>query len=144
MFDDVKAVIFDIDGTLMESISRIVECIRISCSEVGDNAFEKCSSLTTMIIPAACTEIGSAAFRECSGLARIEFPAALKKIGGNAFAKCASLREIAFSSPIPPSISSSSFKNVVTATCIVSVPRGAKRNYAEDKTWKKMAKIVEQ
>ena len=35
MFDDVKAVIFDIDGTLMDSISRIVECIRISCSEVG-------------------------------------------------------------------------------------------------------------
>jgi hypothetical protein len=97
-----------------------------------------------MIIPAACTEIGTAAFRECSGLIRIEFPAALKKIGGNAFAKCVSLRDIAFSSPIPPSISSSSFRNVVTATCVVSVPRGSRRNYAEDKTWKKMAKIIEQ
>ena len=35
MFKDVSAVIFDIDGTLMDSISRIVECIRISCSEIG-------------------------------------------------------------------------------------------------------------
>ncbi|MBQ4489203.1 MAG: HAD-IA family hydrolase [Ruminobacter sp.] len=37
MFNDVRAVIFDIDGTLMDSINRIVECIRISCSEVGAN-----------------------------------------------------------------------------------------------------------
>ncbi len=31
MFKGVKAVIFDIDGTLMDSISRIVECIRMAC-----------------------------------------------------------------------------------------------------------------
>lgn len=35
MFKDVSAVIFDIDGTLMDSIGRIVECLRLSCSEIG-------------------------------------------------------------------------------------------------------------
>jgi hypothetical protein len=97
-----------------------------------------------VIVPAACTSVGSAAFRECSGLARIEFPSALKKIGGNAFAKCTSLREIAFSSPVPPSISSSTFKEVVFVTCTLQVPRGSKSTYLKDKTWKKMAKIIEQ
>ena len=96
-----------------------------------------------MVIPAACTQIGSAAFRECSGLIRVEFPAALKKIGGNAFAKCASLREIAFGSPTPPSFSSSTFKNVVMATCTLSVPKGSKNNYSKDKVWKKIARIEE-
>ena len=111
---------------------------------IGDNAFEKCASLHTMIIPAACTTIGSASFRECSGLTRLELPAAMKKIGGNAFTKCVSLRELVLGSPLPPSITHSSFKGVVMSACRVIVPKGAKNNYRNDKSWAKMPQIVEQ
>jgi hypothetical protein len=75
---------------------------------------------------------------------RVELPAALKKIGGNAFAKCAALTEIAVGSPLPPTITSSTFKGVVSSACRVVVPRGAKNNYLNDKSWKKLAKITEQ
>jgi hypothetical protein len=113
-------------------------------SSIGDNAFDKCVSLTSVIVPAACTTIGSASFRECTALVRMELPAAIKKIGGNAFAKCVSLRELVINAPLPPSISHSTFKGVVASACQVIVPKGAKTNYRSDKSWVKMPTIVEQ
>ena len=68
----------------------------------------------------------------------------MKKIGGNAFAKCSALTEIAVGSPVPPDITSSTFKGVVTSACRVVVPRGAKNNYRNDRAWKKLSQIVEQ
>ena len=35
MFRDIKAVIFDIDGTIMDSIGRICECMEYACVETG-------------------------------------------------------------------------------------------------------------
>ena len=101
------------------------------------------SESTCIAIPAACTSIGSAAFRECSALRHVEMPAALKKIGGNAFAKCVSLKEVYTMTPLPPSISSSTFKGVIHNACRVMVPRGAKNNYKKDKSWNKFAQIIE-
>jgi hypothetical protein len=74
----------------------------------------------------------------------LELPAAIKKIGGNAFAKCSALNEIAVGSPLPPNITSSTFKGVVSNACRIIVPRGAKNKYQNEKSWKKLAQIVEQ
>ncbi len=43
----VKAVIFDIDGTIMDSIGRIVECMQISCAQCGTNvpSVEACKNI---------------------------------------------------------------------------------------------------
>jgi len=67
----------------------------------------------------------------------------MKKIGSNAFAKCASLLDINAGSPVPPTITSSTFKGVVTNACRLTVPRGAKDNYRKDKSWKKFSQVFE-
>jgi hypothetical protein len=108
---------------------------------IGDDAFEKCSSLTSIEIPVGVTSIGSDAFYECVMLQSAELPAALKKIGGSAFAKCPSLREVRLNCPAPPSISKSTFKDVVS--CIFLVPRRSAKIYLEDKVWSKISSIKE-
>jgi phosphoglycolate phosphatase len=37
-FNNIKAVIFDIDGTIMDSIGRIVECMQLSCKDMSVEA----------------------------------------------------------------------------------------------------------
>ena len=41
-------------------------------------------------------------------------------------------------------ITSSTFKGVVTSACRLTVPRGAKEKYQKDKSWKKFSLISEQ
>ena len=64
-------------------------------------------------------------------------------MGGNAFSKCVSLKEFVIDAPLPPSITHSTFKGVVLAACHFYVPKGAKNNYRNDKSWSKMSNIVE-
>ena len=115
----------------MSSIS-----LPVSLLTIGDDAFEKCTSLTEIKIPVAVTSIGSDAFYECSMLTRVELSAALKKIGGSAFQKCPMLREVVLNCPTPPSISKSTFKDV-EATFLI--PVGSKSLYNNDKDWQKLA-----
>ena len=77
-------------------------------------------------------------------MATVERPAALKKIGGNAFAKCVSLHEVVCRSPIPPTLTHSSFKGVVLAACRIIVPRGSRATYRKDKIWNRLPQIVQQ
>jgi len=109
---------------------------------IGDNAFER-TSLRTFSIPTACRSIGSAAFRDCNGLTAVSLPATLKKIGGNAFTRCVSLRTISCGSPTPPQTSHTTFKGVIHAVCKARIPQGAKRNYSNDTSWRRMILIEE-
>ena len=53
------------------------------------------------------------------------------------------IKEVYTMTPLPPSISSSTFKGVIHNACRVMVPRGAKNNYKKDKSWNKFAQIIE-
>jgi len=61
---------------------------------IGYQAFEGCSSLTSMTIPESVTSIGYAAFAGCRGLTSITFPDSVTSIGDSAFNKCSSLTSI--------------------------------------------------
>ena len=52
---------------------------------IGSRAFEYCSSLTSVEIPASVTEIGSEAFSGCSSLTSVEIPNSVRNIGYDAF-----------------------------------------------------------
>ena len=61
---------------------------------IGEHAFYKCTSLTSIELPDSLTTIGYEAFCKCTSLASIELPDSLTTIGGFAFAECTSLTNI--------------------------------------------------
>ena len=65
---------------------------------IGDYAFEGCSGLTSLTLPAGITEIGDCAFEGCSGLTSLTLPAGITEISYCAFEEIgrASCRERVF------------------------------------------------
>lgn len=56
-----------------------------SVTEIGDEAFRGCTSLTSITIPGSVTAIGDWAFYGCTSLASVTILGSLKKIGCGAF-----------------------------------------------------------
>ena len=71
-------------------------------SGIGDNAFDCCASLTSVVIPDSITSIGNWAFFFCDSLTSIDIPDSVTDIGDHAFDGCASLTSVV----IPDSITS--------------------------------------
>ena len=79
--------------------------IPASVTTIGDEAFLGCESLTTVTIPASVTSIGMDAFSFCFGLTTVTIPASVTSIGNYAFMGCESLTTIT----IPASVTSIGF-----------------------------------
>ena len=63
-------------------------------TSIGMCAFNGCTGLTSIELPASLTSIGSSAFSGCTGLKSIEIPASLTSIGMSAFQGCTGLANI--------------------------------------------------
>ena len=73
-----------------------------SVKSIGELAFSRCSSLTSITIPNSLTSIGSSAFYGCSSLTSITIPNSVTSIGEYAFYDCSGLTSIT----IPNSVTS--------------------------------------
>lgn len=62
--------------------------------KIGDDAFNGCTELTKVVLPADVTVIGSAAFEGCFKLESINFPEGLKTISDYAFFGCDALKSV--------------------------------------------------
>ncbi len=71
----------------------------IAVTFIGDNAFNGCTDITSINIPASVTTIGDGTFKGCTGLIRINIPATVITIGDTAFYECSGLISITFNSP---------------------------------------------
>lgn len=68
-----------------------------SVKQIEDQAFYKCSNLTTITIPNTITSIGSWAFEGCTALTDITIPNSVKSIGNRAFYGCPSIKKVRIS-----------------------------------------------
>ena len=73
-----------------------------SVTSIGDEAFRRCSSLTSVTIPNSVTSIGRYAFEGCSSLTSVTIPNSVTSIGIYAFNGCSSLTSVT----IPNSVTS--------------------------------------
>ena len=63
-------------------------------TRIGQYAFYNCSGLTSLTIPAGITEIDDCAFSGCSGLTSLNLPASITEIGDYAFNGCSGLKSL--------------------------------------------------
>ena len=63
-------------------------------TSIGENAFSGCSGLTSLNLPAGITSIGDWTFQGCSGLTSLTLPASITSIGENAFYGCSGLTSL--------------------------------------------------
>jgi len=65
-----------------------------SVINIGTNAFQSCSHLTSVTIPNSVTNISDSAFNNCSGLTNVVIPDSVTNIGYSAFDFCSSIRSV--------------------------------------------------
>lgn len=63
-------------------------------ADIGEAAFNQCTSLTGVTIPASVTNIGESAFAYCSGLGNVIIPTGVISIDNTAFIACTTISNI--------------------------------------------------
>ena len=92
-----------------------INCKNIT--NIGNNAFQGCSSLTTVELPDSLTNIGQDAFDGCTSLTTVELPDSLTSIGNFAFWGCSSLTTVELPDSLT-SIGNSAFDGCTSLTTV--------------------------
>ena len=98
-------------------------------TEIGSDAFSGCSGLTSLNLPAGITEIDWNAFYGCRGLMSLNLPAGITSIGGDAFWGCSGLTSIYVYAEKVPKIDSKAFEGFDAKKCTLYVPMGTYDDY---------------
>ena len=95
--DGVLTVSANVREGQFKGIPEIREVIiKEGVTEIGNNAFCRCTGLVSVTLPAGLQTIGDEAFELCTGLTSVTFPAGLKTIGMEAFLRCTNLTSVTF------------------------------------------------
>ena len=110
---------------------------------IASSMFKGCTSLKDFIIPENVTRINTGAFNGCSRLESVTIPSSVANIGGLAFNRCESLNSVILLGEVPPTVASSSFKDLYEQVTL-TVPEGCKELYKSTEGWNQFATILEQ
>jgi hypothetical protein len=97
VFQKVAYHVTSIGGWAFEKCSSLTSIvIGNGVTSIGDRAFVDCKSLSSIVIPDSVTSIGEGAFFECESLSSIVIPDSVTTIGKYAFTYCSSLSSISY------------------------------------------------
>lgn len=105
------------------SLTTVILDAQGAGSYMGQQAFNYCKLLTTVVLPAGLTAIPNSFFYECNSLPSVTIPASVTSIGDNAFYNCYALESLDLSATQVATIGSSAFYNC-EALASVSLPNG--------------------
>ncbi|MBQ4264168.1 MAG: leucine-rich repeat domain-containing protein [Clostridia bacterium] len=71
------------------ALRRVV--LPASLKQIGERAFSGCTHLMQLTIPAAVARVGTLAFANCSGLSRVRIEPGVQALGPSCFSKCTGL-----------------------------------------------------
>jgi hypothetical protein len=97
---------------------KSVADLHASVTQIGDYAFNGCTSLASITIPASVTQIGVRAFYGCTSLASITLPESVTQIGLRAFYDCTSLASITIPASVTQ-IGEGAFNNCTSLASIM-------------------------
>ena len=88
-----------------------------SVTTIGNLAFDKCTSLTSVTIPNSVTTIGNSAFSGCKGLTSVTIPTSVTTIGNSAFSGCMGLASVTIPTSVT-TIGNSAFSSCIGITSL--------------------------
>jgi len=112
---------------------------------IGFATFSNCESLISVTIPDSVTNIGWGAFHNCFSLKSITLPKGITEIGNGkcTFSEC-DFEHIYLQNEQPPTTDCNTFKEVDKETCVLHLPSGSKKRYANAEGWKEFKNIEEE
>ena len=113
-----------------------------SVDSIGNYAFERCDSLTTIELSNSLTYIGEEAFKICGSLTTIEIPNSVTFIKDGAFSQCEGLSSMTVWAENPPALGYYVF-NEVNKSIPVYVPCGSLEAYQSAAGWNQFTNIQE-
>ena len=94
-YNDVTYSVTSIENEAFNKCSGLTSVtIPNSVTSIGEYAFRGCSGLTSVTIGNSVTSIGERAFEDCSGLTSVTIPNSVKSILSYAFSGCSRLKKV--------------------------------------------------
>ena len=100
-------------------------------TSIGNGAFEICHSLTSITIPDSVTSIGNSAFDSCDSLTSVTIPDSVTSIGDSAFEFCYSLNSITIPDSVT-SIGNGAFYRCTGLTSVAFMGKEPPSNFSSD------------
>ena len=109
---------------------------------VGYCAFYKCSSLTSLSVPATLKYIGSSAFEDCTSLTSLSLNEGLLIIEGSAFKNCKGITDVYCYAKSVPKTNKTAFDGTPIESATLHVPANSVDAYKASRPWSNFKKIV--